>query len=166
MEVKANVKLTTKQMFQFLMYHTYSTVAGVISILLSVFAYVGVIYLLTQPESSMLYIGSLVVIGLLFTVVQPVMIYIKAKRQVAESEAINKPLEYTIDTEGIHIAQEDKTGFSSWYEIVKIKSVAGIAIFYTSKLHAYVIPKADFGDQYDDMKKIVWDNCRLRHIKF
>lgn len=166
MEVKANVQLTTKQMFQFLMYHTYSTVAGVIGIIISIAAYGGAIYMLTIPEASMLYIGSLFVIGLLFTVVQPVMIYNKAKRQVIQSEAINKPLEYTIDEEGVHIAQDDKTGFSSWSEIVKVKAVAGIVILYTGKMHAYVIPVAEFGDRYEDLKKIVWDNCRIRRIKF
>lgn len=165
MEVKATVQLTAKQMFEFLMRHTYLTMGGFISVILSIGSIAGFCFMVTKPNASIMYLGALLIIGLLFTVIQPCMIYKRAKKQVKQSEAINKPLEYVISKKGIDISQGDNKAFSPWNEIIKITSTKRIVMFYTSRVNAYIIPKGQIEEQMDTLKTLVRENCKAGYIK-
>lgn len=163
MEVKASVQLTVKQMYEFLMLHTYSTTSGLIGLVLSIGGYIGFFYMLQMEGANPMYIAMLFATGMLFTVVQPFMIYRNAKKQVKAYE--EAPMEYTVSKRGIDVKQSEKTGFSSWDEITKVTSTKRLVMFYTSRVHAYVIPKEDIGDQMDTLKAVVKENCYAGFIK-
>lgn len=165
MEVKVKVQLTTKEMFEFLMRHTYFSISGIIGLLLSLAAFAGFFYALTVPGVSNMYLVALLLIGLLFTVIQPWMIYSKAKSQVKRSEAINKPLEYTINKSGIDIKQDNQTASGNWDSIYKICSTKNLIMLYTGRMHAYILPKKDIGEQMEDLRTIVKENCTAGYIK-
>ena len=82
MEVRATVRLTEKELFGFLMHHTYATISGAVGIILSLLGFVGFFYMLGVPDVNPVYLCALFVTGLLFTVVQPAMIYYKAKNRL------------------------------------------------------------------------------------
>ena len=94
MEVKAKVQLTTKEMYEFLMRHTYSSMSGFIGLVLSIGGFVGFFYMLGMPNASPLYLGALLLTGLLFTVIQPLMVLKNAKKQAKFYE--KESLEYVI----------------------------------------------------------------------
>ena len=165
MEVKAKVKLTTKELFGFLINHTYSSTSAFIGIILSIGGFVGFFYMLGMPGANPFYLGALFGTGLLFTVIQPLVIYFKAKKQVKKNDAVNEPLEYTISKEGINVVQGERTGYSPWDEIVKVTSTKTLVMLYTSRVHAYVIPKEDVGDKLDEFKRLIQDNCIAGYIK-
>ena len=162
MEVKVKVQLKTKEMYEFLMRHTYGSMSGINGLILSIVCLAGVFYMLGLPDASPAYLVALLVIGLLFTVVQPLMVLKNAKKQVKYYE---EPLEYTITKRGVDVKQGDKTGFSSWENITKITSHKNIVIMYTSKVHAYVIPKAAIGEQMEDLKSIIKECSVAKFIK-
>lgn len=164
MEVKAKVQLTTNELFGFLINHTYSTMTAFIGIILSIGGFVGFFYMLGMPDANPFYLGALFGTGLLFTVIQPLMIYFKAKKQVKKNNSVNAPLDYTINKTGINVVQGERTGFSEWDEIVKVVSTKTLVMLYTSKVHAYVIPKDDV-DDLDVFKRIIQDNCMAGYIK-
>lgn len=163
MEVKAKVQLTTKEMYEFLMRHTYSSMSGFIGLILSIGGFVGFFYMLGMPDASLLYLGALLLTGLLFTVVQPLMVLKNAKKQAKFYE--KESLEYIISKKGIDVRQGDKTGFSSWDDITKITSSKNIIVMYTTRVHAYVIPRTAIGDQADTLKTIVRECSNAKYIK-
>lgn len=165
MEVKATVQLDAREMFGFLMHHTYSTSSGFIGLILSIGGFIGFFYMLRMPNAQPLFIAALFLTGLMFTVIQPVMTYFRAKKQVERNAAVNAPLEYTINKTGISVVQGDKSGFSNWDEIVRIESTKKLIMMYTGKVHAYVIPKDEFGDQMDVLKSLIRENCQAGYIK-
>lgn len=163
MEVKAKVQLTTKEMYEFLMRHTYSSMSGFIGLILSIGGFIGFFYMLRMPNASPLYLGALLVTGLLFTVVQPLMVLKNAKKQAKLYE--EDALEYVISKKGIDVKQGDRTGFSKWDDVTKITSSKNIIIMYTTRVHAYVIPRAALGDQTDVLKTIVRECSTAKYIK-
>ena len=165
MEVKATVQLTAKQMFEFLMHHTYSSMNGIIGGILSILGYAGFVYMLFVPDVSEVYLVALLFIGLLFTVIQPLMIYSRSKRQVKTNESINKPFEYVISQRGVDISQDGQKGFTPWEEIIKITSSRNNIMFYTSRVHAYVFPKQEIGQKMEELKTLVRENSTARYIK-
>ncbi len=165
MEVKATVKLTSKEVFGFLMHNTYSTVSSYLSILLSVAALVGFFYMYDKPNANPAFLVALIAIGLLFTVIQPMMLYFKAKKQIKKNEAINEALNYSISKSGIEVTQGEQSASTSWEEIVRITSTKNLIILYTNRVNAYVIPKNDVEGGLDTLKKIIRENCDAGYIK-
>ena len=165
MEVRATVRLTEKELFGFLMHHTYATTSGAVGIILSLLGFVGFFYMLGVPDVNPVYLCALFVTGLLFTVVQPAMIYYKAKKQAKMNMEIEEGLEYTIGVAGINVVQGEKTGFSTWDEIVKVTSTKSLVMLYTSRVHAYVIPKKNVAEQLDKFKDTIRENCHAGYIK-
>ena len=165
MEVKATVQLTTKELFSFLMYNTYSTIASFIWVLLSIGGFVGFFYMLGMPNVNPLYLAVLLGIGLLFTVIQPIMLYFKAKKQIKKNEAINESLQYTFSKAGIGITQGELSAFCEWVEIMKVTSNKSIIMLYTNRMHAYIIPKKDVAEGLDELKQLIRENCDASYIK-
>lgn len=165
MEVRATVKLTAKELYGFLMHNTYSTFGSYIGVLLSLGSIAGFFYMLGMPDVNPAFLVALLVIGLLFTVVQPLMLYSKAKKQVKVNEAINASLEYLISKSGIKVSQGEQSAFTTWDEIVKVTSTKNLVMLYTSRVNAYVIPKNDLEDGLLELKKLIQENCNAGYIK-
>ena len=75
MEVKASVRLTTKQLNEFLMRHTYFCFGGVVGFLFSIGGFTGFALVVNEENISAAYLGVLFGIGLLFTVIQPLIVF-------------------------------------------------------------------------------------------
>lgn len=162
MEVKASVQLSTKQLYEFLMRHTYFCFGGVVGLLLSIGGFVAFALLLDNKDVTATYLGVLFGIGLLFTVIQPLIVLRNAKKQ---SKAYKKyPLEYTISERGIEVKQDDAEGSNTWENVMKIVSTKRLIIIYTSRVHAYVIPRAALEGSMDEFKELVKTYCQASYI--
>ena len=165
MEIKLKIQLTVKELFDFLISHTYSSFSGYIGVILSICALVGFAYSFDNPTMNIAYKFVLLLTGLLFTVIQPVMLYSKAKNQVKQNEAINKPLEYTITYSGLRVACDGEWADYNWDQIMKITSTKTNVIVYTSRVRAFVLPKRELEPCLEDFKKIVREKCTATSIK-
>lgn len=144
MEVKLSVKLAAKDMFDFMMKHTYSSMSGYIGIIISFCAFSGFIATFNNEHVTIEYKMVLILTSLLFTVIQPVNLYLKSKKQVEANENINKPIEYTISHEGLLLKQGEDTAQYTWDQIVKIASSKRSVFVYMSKYRSFILPKKAF----------------------
>lgn len=163
MKVECDVDLSVKEIYNYVMYHTYSSFSGYVGVLLSICALFGMVYAwdaLPWPQRIILFFT-----GLIFTVIQPIMLYTKSKLQVKQSKAINKPLHYLFDETGIHISCGEETARSGWEEVMKVTNTKLNVIIYVSKVRAYVIPKSAIGEQYEDLKTLIKNNAQAFYIK-
>ena len=118
--------------------------------------------LLGNSNISSAYLGALFGIGLLFTVIQPLIVYRNAKKQSKVYKEF--PLEYTISERGIEVKQDDAEGSNEWDNVVKIVSTKRLVIIYTSSVHAYVIPRMVLKDSMEDFKELVKTYCHANYI--
>ena len=146
-------------MYDFLMSHTYSTFSGYTGVILSLCALIGFFYSFDNEQMNIAYKFVLLLTGLLFTVIQPMMLYKRAKQQVKQNESINKPLEYNISYAGIKVACGDESAEYDWNQIMKITSTKKSILIYTSRIHAFVLPKREVAPHMEDLKKIVREKC-------
>ena len=86
-ELEFNIDLTTGELYRFSMRHTYCSVSGAVGVLISLGSW-GICATRYQTLDRTAFI-ALIIIGCLFTIVQPVMLYQKAWKQKKQNEAIN-----------------------------------------------------------------------------
>ena len=144
------------------MRHTYYQFSGIVGLLLSIGGMIGFFLLLDNENVSAAYMGALFGIGLLFTVIQPLIVLKNARKQ---SKAYKEfPLEYTFSERGIEVKQDDAEGSNTWDNVMKIVSTKRLIIIYTSRVHAYVIPREVLKDSMDDFKELIKTYCEASYI--
>jgi hypothetical protein len=158
MQVTINARLTTKEMFNFLMHHNYRSFGGVTGVLISLGALALFLINITNEEMRIGYKVALLVIGLVYTVIQPIMLYKKAAVQVKTSDSINKPLTYTFDEDGITISLEDEKVSHKYEDVLMIKSTKVSVLVYVTRYRAFILPKRDIGEQFEGLRTILKNN--------
>ena len=103
-EVTFSVQVKVKDVFCFLMHHANRGAALIINILITVGAIALLVTGYAKGEPVKLVV--LVTLALLFTVINPIQLYGRAKKQVQRNPAFAKPLKYTLTEEGITMSQE------------------------------------------------------------
>ncbi len=165
MKVKIEVLLKTKDMFAFLMNHTYSSISGFVGIILSACAFIAFVYSVDNPNMTIEYKGVLLVTGLLFTVIQPIMLYYKAGKQLKRNEFFKKPINYSFDEKNVIISQDEDKAEYTWEDVFKITSTKKLVILYLTGSRAFVLPKEAFGEQYSTFREIVYKHSQVSRIK-
>lgn len=145
--IKATVKLKTADMFCFLMHYTYSALSGIIGVLFSIGA--TVLLVLMWKDLDIAYKFLLIVCALLFTVINPFMLWKRAKRQVLTSPALKEPITYVFSANGVNMSMGKEKADLAWADFYKIKKVVGRYILYTSRIRSNIVPASCFENEED-----------------
>lgn len=163
MEVKFDVKMTQKIMYNFLMNHTYKSMAGIAGVLFGIGAFV--IMAVTWgnvPEwQSMVYL----LFGFWFLLHQPVSLYMKAAKQVKLNPTFQKPVTYIISETGITTMQGDKQAEIAWEDMLKVTETKLSLLAYTGKRYSFVLPKESMGEQYETAVKMIREHMDAGRVK-
>ncbi len=152
-EVKFSVQMKTSYMFDFLYWHSYHGITGIINYALS---FAGVAALMAGfGKTNTGVTVMLVLLALLFTVINPLSLLYKAARQIKRTPMFEKPLYYKFDTKGFSISQESSTDSAGWDSIVLIRETGKSIILYMGAANALILPKSEIGDQLEDLKKLI-----------
>lgn len=162
MEIKFEVKMTQKIMYNFLMNHTYRSAAGTMGILfgLGAFVVMGVTWGNVPGWQSVADFAF----GLWFLVYQPVSLYMRAAKQVKLNPTFKKPVTYIINEEGITSRQEDKEAKIAWEDLWKVTETKLSLLAYTGKRYSFVLPKECLGDQYETAVKLIREHMDASRV--
>jgi hypothetical protein len=152
-EVKFSVQMKTSYMFDFLYWHSYHGITGIINYALS-FAGVAALIAGFGKDNTMVTV-MLVALASLFTVINPLLLLYKAARQVKKSPMFAKPLQYKFDTRGFSISQESNSYSAEWNTVVLIRETGKSIILYMGAANALILPKKEIGNQLGDLKKLM-----------
>lgn len=145
-EFEFEVKLTAKDLWQFTMYHAYEGMSGIFAVIFTVAA---LILIAVRWSVMMDFQKILVVICLLlFTIYQPGMLYVKAKKQ-AKTPFMQAPMYLTFSEEGLLVEQSGQEISFTWDQIGRVDRKKTMAIIYMDRVHAYLLPDSILGAEKD-----------------
>ena len=107
----------------------------------------------------------LLVVALWFTVLEPLTIWSRSKSQAKRNPAYKKALHYKMDAAGITVSQEEQSQSIAWEQLMKIVGTRTQYLVYSSKIHAFVFPKASLGDKLKDVESMMYHYTQGTRVK-
>ena len=160
-KVVIDMRLSTKDIWKFSLYHASRGFQGVFNVLITV---VSLGYLIFRW--NMLAVNHrviLLLLGLLFSVIQPAILYIKAASQ-ARSEAIEQGMHLEFSNEGIDARQGDQEIHYTWDNVYKSMIKRDLLIIYFDHVRAYLVPKRYWQKDREKLLTIIRANTRVRNF--
>lgn len=138
-------RTTARDLWQLSMYYIYGSLAGLCNIIFTVAAFALGFSRWDQAQGLM---RCLIVLGCcLFTVIQPLMIYVKAKKQTA---GITQDTQVTIDDNGLHIRVGNDTSDLPWNSVKRISRKPAMIIVFSDTTHGFVFTNRVFGNEKEE----------------
>ena len=121
-------------LWQFHMYYAYSSYLCIVNIICIISSIALIIEL--WDNSPGWFQGVLLLFFSLFTIIQPLSIYFRARRQAA---TYGDELELAFDDNGIRVSQNGRTEEKSWKQVIQITIKPTMVVIYTDMEHGYIL---------------------------
>lgn len=161
-QVTLTVRIRVSDMYYFLMRHAYRSISGIIGVAVSLGAIV--LLLLGYGETSAQQF-LLIVLALMFTVINPVSLYSRAKQQVKLTPMFQKEIVYGFGPSGIMVEQEGEKAPIPWVSVHKVIRTKKYMIIYMSKMRAFIIPLASVGENRAQLDELLETHLSAKVLK-
>ena len=142
--VSFSVQMTVKELYRFIMYHAYHKFSGILGLLLAVAAFI--ILITAQGQLSEQTRAVLILVAVWFVILDPVILYSRARGQVKRNKAYKQPLHYTVSEMGITISQDEQQQTVEWGQFYKIVETKQQFLVYSTPVYAFIFPKSELGE--------------------
>ncbi|MBR1759362.1 MAG: YcxB family protein [Lachnospiraceae bacterium] len=134
---KYEVQLTAGDMLRFQLRHAYTSIAGIITIAMSL---IGLYMLITMwGQFNDTYRLALIFVALYAPVVEPLRLYLRARKQIKAAQ-LSKAIDYEFEEEGVIITQEDVRVPIPWSAVKKLKQTKAAIYMYLDSMRCYIFP--------------------------
>lgn len=142
MKYKFNYQITAFDLWQLSMYGTYGSLVGVCNI---IFTIAMILLSVKFWVSVNILVKILLIIAIcLFIVIQPVVVYFRAIRQVA---AVSQDMEIGFDDHGIHVKTQSKSSDLKWNKIKGVSKKPSMIVIFSTGQHGFVLTNKVLGKQ-------------------
>ena len=146
MNIKFDVKMTKKAMFDFMLYTSYTSLSGIIGVILGgVTLVLGIRQCMFENYSTA---ATFFLFAAIFLIGNPLHLRARASEQVMRSPMFQKPISYELTEEGVCISQDDQSVLNEWGDFRKAVSTGQSVILYVTKVRALIFPRESLGEQY------------------
>lgn len=132
------------------MYSIYGSLIGVCNILFTV-AMVGLIVKFWGDVNHFVRI-LLILASCLFPVIQPIGIYIRAKRQ---ADAMLQNMEIDFDDSGIHVRTANQTSDLKWNTIKRVSKKPSMMVIFSTATHGFILTNKVLGKEKENFYNYV-----------
>lgn len=161
--IEVSIQLETNDMYSFLLLHNYKSIPGVFGVCISIFA---LVYLVVNFNSmDFMMKAILVVLAVLFTVVNPIMLYNKAKGQVKKNKTLMKPIIYEFAGKYLKLSQDKEVAEIPWDQIMCAKKMKNNLVIYITNVRAFVLPISQLGSQYVPIVEHMREKMSAKRVK-
>lgn len=143
MKLEFDVKINASVLYDYMLHHTYTSASGLMG------TGVGALLIVAYGWNRSIY---LLLAGIVILAYLPWTLFIRSRKQALMNPVFKNPLHYKMDEEGITVSQGEYEEHIDWSGIVKAQATNRSIFVYTSKVNAWIFPKADLGE--DRMKVI------------
>ena len=151
--IKIKAKIDAQILFSFLLRHTYTSLSGIVGLIISAVAFV--FFFISLNGSNDFQKVILLLAALLYTVINPYMLYMKAKAQSVTNPLYKETLVYTLDDAGVHLTVNGKEESLEWSMIEKWRKTRKVCILYTSKIHAILLPYGAMNGRREQVESLI-----------
>ncbi len=151
-EVKFSVQITVKDMFTFLFHHSYRGIPLIADAIVT-FGAIGLLIAGFGKGDAVKTI-ALIFVALLFTVVHPLQLYNRARKQVLRNEVFKKPLDYVLTDEGITLSQGEEAQSFTWEDVFQIREYKSQILVYTGRMYACIWPKRALTECENEVREL------------
>lgn len=156
MEVEFDVKIKAGDLYDYMLCHTYSGLAGIMGTIVG-------ILLIANFFMNGGFISAIA--GVVVVLYLPWTLFLKAQQQAKCTPAFKKPLHYKMTDKGIEISQGDEMQNQAWADMVKAISTRNSIIVYTSKINASIFPKRDLGEKAASVIEMISTHMPPQKVK-
>lgn len=150
MKYKFHYQTEAADIWKLSMYGIYGSMLGMVNIIFT--AAMLLLAVRFWPSVNIFIKILLIIAASLFTVVQPLAIYMRAKRQ---TETIHQDMEIGFDDKGIHVKTSAGNSDLKWSMIRGVTRKSSMIIIYTTDKHGFVLTNKTLGKQKEDFYKYV-----------
>ena len=158
-----DVTLTERDMVRFNLYHTYSKFSSWFAMVVAVFAFFVAFWSFGRVSGTMTVIY--VLIGALVLIYLPLNTVLSAKHRIRLMPEVLEPLHYRIDETGVTVSKNADTAELPWSEVFRIVGVKTAVYIYSSRIHAYVIPREALGENGEALRKLAAEHLEARRVR-
>lgn len=156
MEIEFDVKMTSGDLFDYMLHHTYTSPSGVTG------AVAGALMVVAGASGA----GMLCLIaGMIILLYLPITLFLKSKQQFLTNAAFKKPLHYRLTEEGIEVSQGEEVQSQKWEDMYKAVSTVKALIVYTTPVNATIFPKRDLGEQTTAVIEMISTHMPPKKVK-
>jgi hypothetical protein len=162
--VTFDAKLNANDMYEFNMYHAYTSSQGWMSFIFAALAFIATY--ITWGSVPMGYSVAYIVIGFLFLFYMPVILKLRSKAQV--SGVLQGSLHYSLEDKGVVVSvpgtevlvtepdpEGEQEAVLPWNLIYKVVTTKNELLIFSNRVNAYVIPKRDVEAVYPEVKAMM-----------
>lgn len=163
MPVKAEIRLDAKLMSDFMVYHIFSSTAGVAALVLAALNVGFAVSFILKGKYPM----ALVFVVFVFVIVYvfPRLIRRKVTRQMENSPLLTAPIIYEFDEEGVETTTHNDHGKASWEKFCKAVSHKNMIILYDGQRRSVILPVEQIGDGYEDIVALIEKHLPPKAVK-
>lgn len=161
--IKVKVKLKTKDMYAYMMYNSYSAVVGACLMVASIviFAFLCILYQTLSVEQRMI----LLIASIAFPIGNPVLMYIRAAKQISANHLYRHPLKYYFSKEGFEVRQGKQKLKVDWNHVTRVSNTPKYIYIYTPALSVSILPKISFKNKIKELYNLIEDSLDGQNIK-
>ncbi len=135
----------------------YKTIVGIVNIVFT-FASIGLLIRFWADLGILLKV-VLIITSLAFPIFQPIVLYNRAKRQLAN---INKSTKMRFDYKGFHITIDDLTSSIPWKKVKRVSKTNRAFVLYVSEKEGYILSKKLLGDNFELLYNFIIDKTNIK----
>ncbi|ABR49904.1 hypothetical protein Amet_3785 [Alkaliphilus metalliredigens QYMF] len=155
MKYKFNYQTTAFDIWQLSMYGVYGSMVGVSNIIFTVAMLLLTARFWGDVNSFM---KILLIIGIcIFTVIQPALVYMRGKRQVA---TLPHEMEIGFDDNGIHINTEEQSSYLKWDAVEGVLKKPTMIVILSRDKHGFILTNRALGKQKEAFYNYVFSKIQ------
>lgn len=154
-------KLNKKDLFLSSIYYTYFSIGGIFSILFTIFSIGILIYTFINNSFFNMSIQNrilLIFCCMVFSVIQPIMIYIKVIKRFRKYKQNEVNLEFYVDNFKITIGNE--SGEFNYNMIYKIKKYYSMVVLMYNAINGQIIPDRAFNNNKNEFYNFILEKIK------
>lgn len=156
MEVEFDVQMTSADLYDYMLHHTFTSPSGLIG------AVAGALMIVAGFAGS----GALCTIaGIVILLYLPVALFMRSKQQFLSNPAFRQPLHYRMDEEGITVSQGEHEECCKWEDMQKAISTMRSIVLYTSAVNATILPKKAMGEKTAAVIEVISTHMPPKKVK-
>ena len=160
MQFKYQYRVKTSDLWQASMYYAYSSYLAVSNIVCIVASVVLLIRL--WATSPAWFRGFLILFLMLFTVIQPLMVLLRSKKQLAGN---HPDLTLCFTDHGVQITADGKYQEKKWEEVLGLAKKPTIVVVYMADGNGYILRNSVLGDTKKEFVEFATEKIRAHHVR-